>query len=491
MKKRIDYKVLLYCFLISLIILFFASKSSPFYPFNDWVDANAFLTVGKGLMKGLVPYKDLFEQKGPLLYLLFGLASLISETTFLGVFILEVIFMTFTMYFCYLICKMFLSKKRSLILLPIFLVLMVTTASFTHGSSCEEFMFLPQAISLYYFIRHFKEKNLSNKEIFINGFLAGIILLMKYTSLGFWFSFIFMIFINKEYKKGVLSVLYFLLGMIIPCLLTLIYFGINHGIKDFIHVYFIINMTSYSEKISIFARFIKLIKTFLYTLFGNNILVITLVLLYPIIIWFMKLKRNGKISLLVIYLLTILGVFYGLKNFCYYILPINFLMIISLIGLCSLLNKYKLSKYYHFVFYVTLFLSFGMSYYFSVNKYFHDIKKEDLFQYEFAEIIKKDASATMVNMGFLDCGIYTMSNILPSTYFFELQNFEYDNFKDNIDAFSEYIKNKETKYIVYIKKNKEDAFLEEDVLYQNYEIILKKDFTFENKRFEAYLWKVR
>ena len=43
------------------------------------------------MMKGLVTYRDIYEQKGPLLYFLHGLAYFISRNSFTGVYILEVL----------------------------------------------------------------------------------------------------------------------------------------------------------------------------------------------------------------------------------------------------------------------------------------------------------------------------------------------------------------------------------------------------------------
>ena len=91
------YKYYLYCLLVSFIILMFTSKNSFLYPFNDWVDANAFFTMGKSMFQGVVPYKDLFEQKGLILYFIYGIGSLISFKSFIGVFILEVI--SFSIFF--------------------------------------------------------------------------------------------------------------------------------------------------------------------------------------------------------------------------------------------------------------------------------------------------------------------------------------------------------------------------------------------------------
>ena len=77
-------------FLVALVTVSVCSLSSPLYPFNDWVDANCFFTVGKSMLYGIVPYRDLYEQKGPLLYALYALCYPISHRTFLGGWLLEV-----------------------------------------------------------------------------------------------------------------------------------------------------------------------------------------------------------------------------------------------------------------------------------------------------------------------------------------------------------------------------------------------------------------
>ena len=188
--------IILYCFIVSFLILLFASKNSFLYPFNDWVDVNAFFTVGKSMFKGIVPYKDIFEQKGPFLYLIYGIGSLISYTSFVGVFILEVVFWTIGLYFLYKLLRIFISLKSSLIIIPMFTTLISTTFAFAHGGAAEEFMLPLFMITLYYYFKHFKVRKLNKKEIFINGVVAGLVLLTKYTLLGFWIGFTFSIFMD-------------------------------------------------------------------------------------------------------------------------------------------------------------------------------------------------------------------------------------------------------------------------------------------------------
>ena len=83
---------------LSAVLLALCSKSSPLYAFNDWMDANIFFTMGRSMLGGRVLYRDVFDHKGPVLYLLYGLAGLAGGTDFRGVLMLEIIAMTSFLY---------------------------------------------------------------------------------------------------------------------------------------------------------------------------------------------------------------------------------------------------------------------------------------------------------------------------------------------------------------------------------------------------------
>ena len=186
-----EYSILLYSFIVSTIFLLIRTKSSPLYPFNDWNDLNSFFTVGKAMFNGIVPYRDLFEQKGPILYFLYGLAYLISNKTLLGGYILEVIFFTVFLYYSYKIIFL-LTNRSNTIQLPIVALLVLSSKSFVHGGSAEE-LYLPLfSISLYYLIYYLTNLDSqtvnTNKIVLINGIIAGSILWIKFSLLGFWFA---------------------------------------------------------------------------------------------------------------------------------------------------------------------------------------------------------------------------------------------------------------------------------------------------------------
>lgn len=321
MKKIINfikkYQIIIYCFVLSFVVLLITSKNSFLYPLNDWVDANAFFTVGKGMMNGVVPYKDLFEQKGILLYLIYGIGYLISHKTFHGVFLIEVIFFSSFLYYLYKIVEMFLNKKYSFIILPIVSLFITTSFSFTHGGACEEFCLVGFAITLYYFLRHFKVKEVSNKELILNGFIAGCILLIKYTLLGFWFGFMMFIFFDlvrkKEYKKAIISCLWFLLGMSLPIIISLGYFIVTGSLKDFIECYFTINMTAYNEtELPILEKIIRIYEGAIKSLLNNGLLIFFSIILLPLFVSNLKIDRYAKFTLVGIALITALGLFWGM-----------------------------------------------------------------------------------------------------------------------------------------------------------------------------------
>ena len=92
--------ILLFAFL-SFAVLLFAVQSSPFYPINDWVDPNCFLTVGKAIADGKVLYRDIYEQKGPYLYFLHALCTLVFPDSFLGVWFMEAALCFVMLFFVY------------------------------------------------------------------------------------------------------------------------------------------------------------------------------------------------------------------------------------------------------------------------------------------------------------------------------------------------------------------------------------------------------
>lgn len=484
-------KIIIYCFIVSLLILLIASKSSPLYPFNDWCDANAFFTMGKGLFNGKIIFKELFEQKGPNLYLIYGIGYLLSNTTFLGVFILEVISSTIFLYLTHKIINLYLEEKYSYIILPLFSMLLYTAISFRHGSSCEEFCFPMMMYTLYELLKYARTNKIDYKKIYIVGIMAGLIFLTKYTVLGINFAFMLCLFISllkqKDYKKAFISPFVYLLGMFTPLVPWLIYFGLNNAIKDFFNVYIFINLFSYTKtKVNIIVKLFTCFVSFAKNLYANKIYMLLLFVVLIIPLFNKKINNREKIALLTSLICSILFIYIGGIYFIYYILPILIFIIFALIYIVSLLKNVKLNKYLYIPYMIIILVS---TYFISPNTFFMKQKKEDLVQYKFKKIIMQKENPTILNYGYLDMGFYTTTGIVPNTRYFEKLNFNYHKYPENMDELNKYVNNKEIDYVIYVTKGVED-FPKTESLGTTYKLIAHEKQKFEGRMFDYYLYEL-
>ena len=180
------------------------SACSPLYPFNPWDDANCFFTVGRGIIHGLVPYRDLYEQKGPLLYFLYALAALISEKSFIGAWIAECVMASLFAVFSWKTVKLFTEPpKFAIALVPLFLGLPYSTRLFNFGGNAEELCFPLLTIALYLGLKAIvKGDGLpSGKDALFCGLITSALFWIKYTFIGFMAGFCLYILIRTIKRK--------------------------------------------------------------------------------------------------------------------------------------------------------------------------------------------------------------------------------------------------------------------------------------------------
>ena len=87
----------IFLLLLGFLVSWYGSTSSPRYGWMYAPDANIYLTMGQAwLQEGLYPYADLFDHKGPFIFLINGLASLISPGGYTGLYLMESLSMGLT-----------------------------------------------------------------------------------------------------------------------------------------------------------------------------------------------------------------------------------------------------------------------------------------------------------------------------------------------------------------------------------------------------------
>lgn len=253
------------CLVITFISITIVSKCSFLYPFHDGNDVNWFLTMGRGMVEGKVPYRDLFEQKGVLLYMLFALNYLICGNQLYFIYLIEIICGAAFLFLSFKIINLYLPYKSSLLGVLITAIIVFTSRAFwCGGGEAEEYCLPLFTYGLYIFLKSLKkDKDISLIEGFICGLFAGAIFWIKYSMLVYYAVLGICIFIDffikKKASKAIFFALFFILGMMLISVPMITYLGMNQTIDDMWNIYILFNIFGYAEGRDFFTRITELL----------------------------------------------------------------------------------------------------------------------------------------------------------------------------------------------------------------------------------------
>ena len=250
--------VLAVCLAIAFVCITVVSRCSFLYRFNDWSDVNWFLSMGHGIVDGKVPYKDLFEQKGVLIYMLFALAYLIDSGGYLGVYLIEILFACAYLFAAYHIIRLYKSRLFSMLaLVPVALFTYCCAAFAMGGGAVEEFCLPQLAFGLYVFLSYIKRggDKIPLWQVIVSGLISGCIFWIKYTMLAFYGAFAVLVFVDrcikKDVKSGFLYAALFIAGFVAASIPWIIYLAANKAVSELWQVYFIDNIFGYAGSKSV------------------------------------------------------------------------------------------------------------------------------------------------------------------------------------------------------------------------------------------------
>ena len=436
---------LLFLIIVSSVTITFVSACSPLYPFNPWDDVNVFFVLGRGIVHGLVPYRDLFDHKGPLLHFVFALAAIISENSFIGIWIIECILASVFAIFSWKTAKLFIYPSKFMIMImPVFIGVIYTIRMFNFGGNAEELCFPLLSVEFYLGLRSIVQKSgiPDKNDALICGIITGAIFWIKYSFLGFVIGFCLYIFLitlkRKEYKKLWDLVWRFLLGIVIVSIPIVTYFIVTKSLGDLWEAYFKVNLFMYHEDTTTSKLLsIPVLKNFLipiificravsnYPTYG-----VMLILAFLSLIFIDKAYRKKVIIFVVLTFSLTSGFIFSKTSAVYYygyILTYCFGL-----GLITLIKGYialtKVFKNYPKLI-QTLIASFlSILYVLSIllckNMYLIFQRKEMLTQFQIAEIVKETPDAKVLVYDSIDPGIFTASGIMPANRFFCYLNIE-------------------------------------------------------------------
>lgn len=452
--------VMLFIFLTAVAVMFLNSRSSPLYPFNDWMDPNTMFTVGKGVLKGYVPYRDLYEQKGPLLIFLHTIGAAISYTSFIGIWFFELIACFCYLYFLYKTMALFFGNKAC-IAIPLIALITYSPYAFLAGDSAEEYSLAFLSYALYVGCKALLNRNLpSGREFFLIGLTSGIIFWSKYSLTGFyagWFLY-FLIFsiMRKQLEKLLKGVLTIISGIIIVTVPVFVYFIANDAIDSLLQVYFYNNLFYYSEVSLTFAQKMQVgINTF------RRFAPFAMIFCGTGVLWLVFRKRW---KLMVFLFMAFLGTFIFINiGGIYHIYTSLILTIFSLSGtfwlleLCHLIPQkpdnpvQRLPGISAVSLVACLFFLCRLSH----NMHYLQYKEDEMFQYQIKSVIESSniENPTILHYQVAETGINTVTGSIPGIRFF----CSYNNDKIGVlEEQEQCIKNQCADFIITLSREEED-----------------------------------
>ena len=264
------------------INLFLFSSVSPLHSimnmqYNEWL----YYLIGKGLINGLVPYRDLLDHKGPYLFYFFGIANIISYKH-IGLFLLALFIYSLIAIFSYKITLLILSNENEkssssmnsiISFFVAFLIYFIISSYYmSFGTISSEAFTLPFMFMSYYLFLSFLYNNSSYKlkNMSVYGICAGIAFFIKanavlsYVPIAIYLLFYFLR--RKEFKNLFLNFIVGLSSFIIALLPAVIYSLATNSFHDMIDGAFTVNIlytgTGMPSSASVYESLIETITTF-------------------------------------------------------------------------------------------------------------------------------------------------------------------------------------------------------------------------------------
>lgn len=319
-------------FLLFVLFLFFLLRLPSLFEPYWYKDEGIYQTIGLAIKNGQLLYRDIWDNKPPLLYLVYSFFNSDQFATKSASLIFGALSV---LIFFFIAKKLFEDKGKSKICFlstVIFTVLLGLPIIEGNIANAENFMLLPILIAGFLILNLIKSKNnliaykkftilnsqLStfDSKLFLAGVFLGIAFLFKIVAIFDLIAFLIILFsaflpqsdslknINKILKK----IIFLPVGFSIPIVLTALFFVRNNALKDFIQA-------TLTQNIS-------------YVTFGNiflithGLLLLKIIILLIAILYIFKIKRKLITStfILIWFAFSLFNAFFSERAYPHYLL---------------------------------------------------------------------------------------------------------------------------------------------------------------------------
>ncbi|MDU4624851.1 MAG: prepilin-type cleavage/methylation protein [Enterococcus gallinarum] len=452
--------------LLSFVLILLTLNSNVFSNRIDAHDSSMFLYFGKGISEGLIPYKDMFDHKGIVLFFIQYIANIVGlGNIFLGIFLVEAVFLLIALIFLYK--TSYLVSRNHLIC---GVVILISSGLFSElyegGNLSEEYALTFISISMYYFLKEIIGDSLKSYHYFLLGLMGGLVFFIRLNMISLWVVFCIGIAVREIIKKSFVSLFrkafYIFLGGMSIVLLIIVFSIMTNSVEEMIFQTFTLNMqyssTSLKERVAAFIFFFGL-----FSVYGLPIWFT--VLFSKIVIKYREMeveKRSVIVLILIALILNLFTIVVSGRNYRHYgITEIPFLIVLQCIAMGFYSKKFSRKKnlIVMFVFLFSMLPIFLPT----VGERINNVNRKETPSYQseqldIARYIKNHSNEDeQIYVHAIDANIYLQSNRFSNSKFFVLPSLNYEEFPKLKNQFTNSLQKNPPKFIV-ISKN---SFLEE------------------------------
>lgn len=190
-KIKISNRVLDAVFCINTAVVF--GTALHLYPGNNFYpagDSAVFVYIGKQMLAGKIPYLDLFDHKGPVLYLIQQLGLWVTPGSYTGLWICEVLNMAVSLAFMIQFCRVIDEHKNNAYSALLATFVVCAWATYEGGNFAEEYALPWISMSLWIFFLFFKTGKIQPRQIILLGIGFSIVFLLRANMIAVWVSLI-------------------------------------------------------------------------------------------------------------------------------------------------------------------------------------------------------------------------------------------------------------------------------------------------------------
>lgn len=205
------------------------------------LDSTVWLRCGVGMLRGDTMYVDLWDHKGPFLFVIHYLGLSLTPHSLTGLWILECIFLFLALLGLFYTAQL-VSENKLVSVVAVLGTMHGLYYYFDDGDIVEEWALPLIAFSLYFFVRYLKTGELKKWQIVLAGCFGALAFLLNGNLISVWIAFVPIIglrlVLKKQWRALGQCCICFLSGLLGVFLVFAVVLTAQGAIRPFLEAYF-------------------------------------------------------------------------------------------------------------------------------------------------------------------------------------------------------------------------------------------------------------